>query len=286
MSKPKMIGPYEVVKSIGRGSFGIVTAVKDENEKIFVIKELDISCMNSKEKMNVVNEIRALIKMSVHPFIVRYKEAFVEDCVLYVAMDYCIKGDLGKVIKKHKELETPIPEKKIKRWLLQIIMALKFIHDKKLIHRDLKCNNIFLDEKERAKIGDFGLAKFIEQTEKTNTLCGTIGYMAPEICKNINYSFPADIWSLGIILYELISLKPPFKSNNSNMLSVAQKICEDEPDPLPDNVSKDLIDLCYWMLKKDWKERPTIYDIISTDYIQDELQLFKIEMLEERNSQF
>ncbi|EWC90098.1 hypothetical protein PFNF54_01222 [Plasmodium falciparum NF54] len=73
--------------------------------------------------------------MSVHPFIVRYKEAFVEDCVLYVAMDYCINGDLGKVIKKHKELETPIPEKKIKRWLLQIIMAIKFIHDKKLIHR-------------------------------------------------------------------------------------------------------------------------------------------------------
>ncbi|ETW38134.1 NEK protein kinase [Plasmodium falciparum Tanzania (2000708)] len=194
MSKPKMIGPYEVVKSIGRGSFGIVTAVKDENEKMY-------------DKINN--------------------------------------------------------------------MDIKY----------LKCNNIFLDEKERAKIGDFGLAKFIEQTEQTNTLCGTIGYMAPEICKNINYSFPADIWSLGIILYELISLKPPFKSNNSNMLSVAQKICEDEPDPLPDSFSKDLINLCYWMLKKDWKDRPTIYDIISTDYIQDELQLFKREMLQERNSQ-
>ncbi|EWC90096.1 NEK protein kinase [Plasmodium falciparum NF54] len=227
MSKPKMIGPYEVVKSIGRGSFGIVTAVKDENEKIFVIKELDISCMNNKEKMNVVNEIRCVLPLN---------------SIAIFLEQYCL-----------------------------------FI--------DLKCNNIFLDEKERAKIGDFGLAKFIEQTEQTNTLCGTIGYMAPEICKNINYSFPADIWSLGIILYELISLKPPFKSNNSNMLSVAQKICEDEPDPLPDSFSKDLINLCYWMLKKDWKDRPTIYDIISTDYIQDELQLFKREMLQERNSQ-
>ncbi|CRH00404.1 NIMA related kinase 2, putative [Plasmodium relictum] len=275
MSKPKKIGSYYVLKTIGRGSFGIVTAVKDENGKIFVVKQLDMSCMNNKEKMNVVNEI----KVSVHPFIVRYKEAFIEDNILYVAMDYCSRGDLGKCIKKNKEMKTFIPESRIKRWLLQIVTAIKFIHDKKLIHRDLKCNNIFLDEQERAKVGDFGLTKLLENTEQTNTLCGTIGYMAPEICKNMPYSFPADIWSLGVILYELISLKQPFKSQNANMLSVVQKICEDEPSPLPTNYSEDLKNLCYWMLKKNSDERPTAYDIIATDYLQKELHLLKSEIL-------
>ncbi|CAG9474809.1 unnamed protein product [Plasmodium vivax] len=281
-STSRKIGPYEVVKSIGRGSFGIVTAVKNAQGEIFVVKQLDMSCMNHKEKMNVVNELRALIEVSVHPFIVRYKEAFLEDNILYVAMDYCSKGDLSKYIKRYKKTNTLIPERKIKRWLLQIITAIKFMHDRKLIHRDLKCNNIFLDDDERAKVGDFGLAKIFENTEQTTTVCGTIGYMAPEICRNAAYSFPADIWSLGVILYELMSLRHPFKSEHSNMLSTAQKICEEEPEPLPTSYSNDLIHLCQWMLKKNSEERPTSCDIISTDYLQTEAHLLKREILSRR----
>lgn len=279
MSKVKKIGRYDVIKTIGRGSFGIVTAVQDEQGNVFVVKQLDISCMNSKEKMNVINEIRTLIEVSVHPFIVRYKEAFLEDNMLYLAMDYCSEGDLSKCIKKNKEKNTRIPEKTIRRWLLQIITGLKFMHDKNLIHRDLKCNNIFLDEHERAKIGDFGLAKILEQTEEANTLCGTIGYMAPEVCKNMPYSFPADIWSLGVILYELISLEPPFKSKNSNMLSIVHNICEREPTPLSGDYSEELTNLCYWMLKKNCEERPTTHDLIATEYLQGELRLLKQEIL-------
>ncbi|SBS84229.1 NIMA related kinase 2, putative (NEK2) [Plasmodium ovale curtisi] len=97
MSEKKKIGSYEVVKTIGRGSFGVVTAVKDHQGNMcfslifrsFVVKQLDMSCMNYKEKRNVVNELKALIEVSVHPFIVRYKEAFVDDCILCVAMDFC-----------------------------------------------------------------------------------------------------------------------------------------------------------------------------------------------------
>ncbi|SBT36070.1 NIMA related kinase 2, putative (NEK2) [Plasmodium ovale wallikeri] len=279
MSEKKKIGSYEVVKTIGRGSFGVVTAVKDHQGNIFVVKQLDMSCMNYKEKRNVVNELKALIEVSVHPFIVRYKEAFVDDSILCVAMDFCPKGDLGKYIKRKKEKKKFIPEKKIRRWLLQIITALNFLHDKKLIHRDLKCNNIFLDEHERAKVGDFGLAKILEHTEQTSTLCGTIGYMAPEVCRNVPYGCSADIWSLGVIVYELISLKQPFKSQNSNMLSVVQKICEDEPDPLPGNYSRELINLCKWMLKKDSDQRPTARDLIATRYLQNEVHSMKTEIL-------
>lgn len=279
MSKGKKIGPYNIIKTIGRGSFGVVMSVQDEKGNIFVVKQLDISCMNNKEKMNIVNEIKTLIEVSVHPFIVRYREAFLEDNLLYLAMDYCSKGDLSKYIKKYKEKNARIPESTIKRWILQIITGLKFMHDKNLIHRDLKCNNIFLDEYERAKIGDFGLAKILEQSEDANTLCGTIGYMAPEVCKNMPYSFPADIWSLGVILYELITLEPPFKSKNSNMLSTVHNICEVEPSPLPEDYSEELTNLCYWMLKKNWEERPTTYDLIATDYLQDELHLMKKEIL-------
>lgn len=275
----KKIRSYDVIKTIGRGSFGIATSVKDEKGNIFVVKELDMSCMNVKEKTNVINEIKALIEVSVHPFIVRYKEAFMEDSILYVVMDYCSKGDLSKSVKNHKEMKTFIPESSIKRWLLHITTGLKFIHDKNLIHRDLKCNNIFLDEEERAKIGDFGLARILEQTEQANTLCGTIGYMAPEVCKNMPYGYSADIWSLGVILYELMGLRQPFKSENSNMLSTVHNICEEEPDPLPNIYSEDLVNFCFWMLEKEAEDRPTAYDLLSTDYLQEELQLLKEEML-------
>ncbi|CAD2099267.1 NIMA related kinase 2, putative [Plasmodium vinckei brucechwatti] len=280
MPKPKKIGSYDVIKTIGRGSFGIVTAVKNEQGEIFVVKQLDISCMNYKEKMNVISELKALIEVSSHPFIVKYKEAFIEDGALCVAMDYCSKGDLKKYIKRAKEMKTIIPESKIRRWLLQIITAIKFIHDKKLIHRDLKCNNIFLDENEKAKIGDFGLAKLLEKTDQSNTLCGTIGYMAPEVCKNIPYSYAADIWSIGVILYELIALRHPFKSKNGNMLSIVQKVCEEQPDPLPNIYSKDLRNLCYWMMAKRSEKRPTVYDIIGTEYFQDEVNLLKNEIIQ------
>ncbi|CRG93028.1 NIMA related kinase 2, putative [Plasmodium gallinaceum] len=286
MSNTKKIGPYYVLKTIGRGSFGIVTAVKDENGKIFVVKQLDMSCMSNKEKMNVVNEVKfTLSLLGIKKLLLKiafYMLLWIIVQFLFLSFSLNEEGDLSICIKKNKEMKTFIPESRIKRWLLQIITAIKFIHDKKLIHRDLKCNNIFLDEYERAKIGDFGLAKLLENTEQTNTLCGTIGYMAPEVCKNMPYSFPADIWSLGVILYELISLKQPFKSKNENMLSVVQKICEDEPSPLPTNYSEELISLCYWMLKKNSDERPTAYDIIATDYLQGEIQelhLLKSEIL-------
>ncbi|VWU49418.1 NIMA related kinase 2, putative [Hepatocystis sp. ex Piliocolobus tephrosceles] len=283
MSKKEKIGSYELIKVIGQGSFGVAKAVKNAAGEVFVIKQLNMSCMNYKEKMNVANELKALIDVSIHPFIVRYKEAFIQDNILCIVMDYCPNGDLGAYIKKTKDMNMYIPEEKIRRWLLQIITAIKFLHDRKIIHRDLKCNNIFLDENERAKIGDFGLAKILEQTEQTSTLCGTISYMAPEICKNDSYSFPADIWSVGIILYELLSLKQPFKSKNSNMLSIAQKICEDEPDPLPTKYSSEIINLCHWMMKKNSKERPTAYDVIATNYIQSEVHLFKAEILKKKD---
>jgi len=99
----------------------------------------------------------------------------------------------------------------ILNWFTQICLAIKHCHDRKILHRDLKAQNIFLTENDIVKLGDFGIAKVLKNTvEHAVTIVGTPYYLSPEIIQNTPYSFKSDIWSLGVLLYEMCALKPPF----------------------------------------------------------------------------
>jgi|TARA_B110000285_G_C15124143_1_gene619087 NIMA (never in mitosis gene a)-related kinase 1/4/5 len=152
-------------------------------------------------------------------------------------------------------------------------LALDNIHTRKILHRDLKSQNIFLTKNNFVKLGDFGISKVLENTSAmAATVQGTPYYMSPEVCQNKPYSYQSDIWALGCILYELCALKHAFHSEN--LLGLVYKIVQEEPDPLPDTFSSEMQDLVTLLLNKDNTQRPRIIDIIRRPFVKKHMERF------------
>jgi NIMA (never in mitosis gene a)-related kinase len=164
-------------------------------------------------------------------------------------------------IARQKELGTLFPEQQIVAWLVQMALAMNYVHDKKILHRDLKTQNIFLTSKGDIKIGDFGIARVLQHTyDCANTAIGTPYYLSPEICQEKPYNQKSDIWSLGCIFYEIATLNHAFDAQN--MKGLIQKILKGTYPPLPEVYSPDLKKLLSEMLIKDPNKRPSIKKIL------------------------
>jgi len=139
---------------------------------------------------------------------------------------------------------------------------MKHVHDRKILHRDLKCQNIFLTKNGIIKLGDFGIARVLSSTrENARTMVGTPYYLSPEIIDNKPYSFKSDIWSLGVVLYELCALKPPFDAHSLPQL--AMKITKGNYNPIPSHFSKELKSLVGCLLELNPSKRPSVHEILS-----------------------
>ena len=221
--------------------------------------------MTEQERKETQLEARILEKLD-HPNIIRFREVFIAlrpRFTLNIVTDFADGGDLQMKIKSQKG--KLFNENQILDWFTQICLALKHIHDKKILHRDLKSQNIFLTENGIIKLGDFGIAKCLECTwEKAMTVVGTPYYLSPEIVNNKPYSFKSDIWSLGVLLYELTALKMPFDATSLPMLSL--KIIRGNYNPLPITTSRELRNLVSMLLVVDFNKRPTINEILSKIY--------------------
>jgi NIMA (never in mitosis gene a)-related kinase len=124
-------------------------------------------------------------------------------------------GDLAYHVKKKRAKNEFFSETEIMNWFLQICMALEYVHGRKILHRDLKSQNIFLTANNTIKLGDFGISKVLESTcDQALTVQGTPYYMSPEICQSKPYTYTSDVWALGCILYELCTLKHAFSAEN------------------------------------------------------------------------
>jgi NIMA (never in mitosis gene a)-related kinase len=226
---------------------------------------MSIENMTEQEQKETLLEAKILEKLD-HPNIIKFREVFIAKKPKYtlnIVTDYADGGDLQTKIKNQKG--KYFSETQILDWFTQICLALKHIHDKKILHRDLKSQNIFLTENGIVKIGDFGIAKCLECTwQKAMTVVGTPYYLSPEIVNNKPYSFKSDIWSLGVLLYEMAALKMPFDANSLPMLSL--KIIKGNYNPLPNNFSKDMRNLVAALLVVDVNKRPNINDILSKIY--------------------
>jgi len=122
-------------------------------------------------------------------------------------MEYCEVGDLASHIKLKQKKGEMFSEEEILNWFIQICIALEYIHGWKILHRDVKSQNIFLTKNNTVKLGDFGISKLLESTnEAAMTVVGTPYYMSPEVCENKPYTFKSDVWALGCVLYELCTL--------------------------------------------------------------------------------
>uniref|UniRef100_A0A6I8NZY8 non-specific serine/threonine protein kinase n=1 Tax=Ornithorhynchus anatinus TaxID=9258 RepID=A0A6I8NZY8_ORNAN len=262
---------YIKVQKIGEGSFGKAILVKaKENNRQYVIKEINISRMSKKEREESRREVAVLANMK-HPNIVLYRESFEESGSLYIVMDYCEGGDLFKRINAQKGIL--FPEEQIMDWFVQICLALKHVHDRKILHRDIKSQNIFLTKDGTVQLGDFGIARVLNSTvELARTCIGTPYYLSPEICENKPYNNKSDIWALGCVLYEMCTLKHAFEAGN--MKNLVLKIISGSFPPVSLHYSYDLRNLLSQLFKRNPRNRPSVNSILEKSFIAKRIEKF------------
>ena len=196
-------------------------------------------------------------------------------------MDYADGGDLSMKIKAQNGVL--FDEDTILDWFTQVCLAIKHIHDRKILHRDIKSQNIFLTKEGQVKLGDFGIAKRLDKTiDKAKTYVGTPYYLSPEIINSQPYGFQSDIWSLGVLLYEMCALKMPFDASNLPQLYI--KIINCNYQPLNDKYSNELKKLVKDMLNEVSLKRPTISEILDNVIIRPRIKKFLNE--EDYNEEF
>ncbi|XP_022450570.1 serine/threonine-protein kinase Nek1 isoform X3 [Delphinapterus leucas] len=262
---------YVRVQKIGEGSFGKAILVKSiEDGRQYVIKEINISSMSSKEREESRREVAVLANMK-HPNIVQYRESFEENGSLYIVMDYCEGGDLFKRINAQKGIL--FQEDQILDWFVQICLALKHVHDRKILHRDIKSQNIFLTKDGTIQLGDFGIARVLNSTvELVRTCIGTPYYLSPEICENKPYNNKSDIWALGCVLYEMCTLKHAFEAGN--MKNLVLKIISGSFPPVSLHYSYDLRSLISQLFKRNPRDRPSVNSILEKGFIAKRIEKF------------
>ncbi|KAM9084045.1 serine/threonine-protein kinase Nek1 isoform 8-T10 [Megaptera novaeangliae] len=262
---------YVRVQKIGEGSFGKAILVKSiEDGRQYVIKEINISSMSSKEREESRREVAVLANMK-HPNIVQYRESFEENGSLYIVMDYCEGGDLFKRINAQKGVL--FQEDQILDWFVQICLALKHVHDRKILHRDIKSQNIFLTKDGTIQLGDFGIARVLNSTvELVRTCIGTPYYLSPEICENKPYNNKSDIWALGCVLYEMCTLKHAFEAGN--MKNLVLKIISGSFPPVSLHYSYDLRSLLSQLFKRNPRDRPSVNSILEKGFIAKRIEKF------------
>ncbi|XP_038617645.1 serine/threonine-protein kinase Nek5 isoform X2 [Tachyglossus aculeatus] len=274
---------YDIVKMIGEGAFGkaFLAKGKADNQQC-VIKEINLTKMPVQEKEASQKEVILLAKMK-HPNIVAFFSSLQEKNKLYIVMEYCDGGDLMRRINNQRGVL--FSEEQILGWFVQISLGLKHIHDRKILHRDIKSQNIFLSHNGMvAKLGDFGIARVLNNTmELARTCVGTPYYLSPEICQNKPYNNKTDIWSLGCVLYELCTLRHPFEGNSLHQLVL--KICQARFNPISSKFSSDLRLLISQLFKVTPRDRPSVNSILKKPFLEKLIaQFLTPEMMQEEFS--
>ncbi|XP_077849207.1 serine/threonine-protein kinase Nek4 isoform X24 [Macaca mulatta] len=266
------LAAYCYLRVVGKGSYGEVTLVKHRRDgKQYVIKKLNLRNASSRERRAAEQEAQLLSQLK-HPNIVTYKESWEGgDGLLYIVMGFCEGGDLYRKLKEQKG--QLLPENQVVEWFVQIAMALQYLHEKHILHRDLKTQNVFLTRTNIIKVGDLGIARVLENhCDMASTLIGTPYYMSPELFSNKPYNYKSDVWALGCCVYEMATLKHAFNAKDMN--SLVYRIIEGKLPPMPRDYSPELAELIRTMLSKRPEERPSVRSILRQPYIKRQISFF------------
>ena len=267
---------FEFIRTLGKGAFSVVYLVRrKEDQKEYALKSITMEKLKECEQQNSVNEIRILASVS-HPNIIGYKEAFWDNKkkTLNIVMEYCDDGDLETKIKVMKRNKQKFEESLIWEYAIQIVEGLKALHDKKILHRDLKSANIFLVKgKNQCKIGDLNVSKVMKDNFLINSQIGTPTYSSPEVWNAKPYSYKSDLWSVGCIIYEMCSLRQPFKGNN--MEELCNNICSGKLEKISSRYSDALWNMIKMLLEVDVEKRVDCNTFLNSKLIQEIIEHFR-----------
>ncbi|KAA6383143.1 MAG: putative protein kinase domain protein [Streblomastix strix] len=253
------------MRFIGKGGFSTVyAATENGSNKRVAIKAIH---RNATEEIEDAQREAYLLSQFKSPFIVKYIENFLDQDFLYIVMEMCELGDLAQMIQLTANNKKMFKEERIIDFLIELSLGLHEIHQKKILHRDIKSSNIFLTNDHTVKLGDLGLSKQLSRTnDLACTILGTPQFMSPELCLYGKYGKKNDIWSIGIVMYELMNLKLPFCAFKQQDLM--RKIVNEPHQPLNTVYSQELRNLVDKMLSKNPHNRPSTEDILRNPAIE------------------
>jgi len=251
---------YTIGSVVGKGSFSTVNeCFHKETGNSFAVKS--ISKATFRECSQIENELR-ILKMTRHENVIQLIDVYETDDYLYLVMELIKGGDLFTEISSI----GPFNEMKAHSFFCHLFEAIKYLHSINIVHRDLKLENILINDKRQLKISDFGLSKILRPSDEEfmKTRCGTPSYVAPEILLGELYTASVDIWSLGVVLYLMVFSQYPFLSDS--IYGMYEQILRGDLE-FPSCVSNDLQDLIRGLLTVDTKERLSLQGIANHPWV-------------------
>eukprot|EP00002_Diphylleia_rotans_P017781 TRINITY_DN3450_c0_g1_i11.p1 TRINITY_DN3450_c0_g1~~TRINITY_DN3450_c0_g1_i11.p1 ORF type:complete len:890 (-),score=148.07 TRINITY_DN3450_c0_g1_i11:702-3371(-) len=272
------ISDFTFLNQLGKGSFGAAFKVRrKQDQKLYCLKQINMSAVSERAQKAAITEVKALSFLD-HPCIIKYYDAFFSGEKLNIVMELADNGTLYAFLKKQSFISRRLPEETIWRIFIQITMGLYHIHKRGILHRDLKSLNILIDKDHNMKIGDLGCAKILSASDGgiITSRVGTPYYLSPEICERRPYNDRADIWALGVILYECCTYRHPF--DKKDFVSLVPQIIRGKYTPISTMYSKELANTIRVLLTRDAEMRPNIDSVIFSYTVMDKAKQADIQL--------
>jgi len=264
------------VRILAKGSFGVVhLARRKADGREYALKQVAMRDYKRSEREEAIDEARVLASLN-SPHVVRYHDCFIEDDQLNIVMEYASGGTAYDLIAR--TYRTGMPEELVWRFFLQCLKGLQYMHGRRIIHRDIKTLNVFIDAQGNAKIGDLGIARTLsEHTRFIRTVVGTPFYLSPELCEDKPYNEKSDVWALGVCLYEFCTGRHPFEAQNEGAL--IRKIMKGVYQPV-EGYSRELCEVSRMCLTANPDHRPDTNRLLGLAGVKAKIRELRIDIVD------
>lgn len=263
------LADFKQVSLLGEGAYSAVYKVlRLADRETYALKKVKLPALSEKEKQNALNEVRLLASVR-NDHVIAYKEAFFDERTrcLCIVQEFAADGDLFQQVARCQKERTHIREADVWRYLFGMCRGLKALHDIRILHRDLKCANVFLGAVDpdspgspiTAKLGDFNVSK-VAKRGLCMTQTGTPYYASPEVWRDMPYDAKSDLWSLGCVLYECAALRPPFRAED--MEGLYRKVLRGQYPRIPTHYGQDLAEVIALLLQVNPRHRPSVDQVL------------------------